>query len=622
MQHWRGLVLASVVGLALFGACGGGDDNAVASNAGSGGKSDASAGGSGGSAATDSGLDGVGIDVPNGDGQSLGCSADLRSVIDASGQVVQTCPPDQGCASGKCVNACDAARQSHGSLGCDFEVPTPMAYQTTLPPCFAVAVANTWPKTAKITVTRAGTNFDVTKFARVPVDGQTPDQWPALPASGIPVDGVAVLFLSADPSSVFPENGVAMNCPVETAVPASTMVDGTDLGDAFQIGSDAPVSAFDILPFGGARSHFPSAELLFPTSAWGDNYVVIGTPPGTNSPPGPLWLQVLANQDGTNVQLLPVQDLPSGGALPAIAKNTTGQVTLAAGQYAQWELPIGAYDVSGTILLADKPVSVFSGNRFYRQQPTPGPGGESTHQQLVAVSSLASDYVGAPFTTRRQDGVPEPIRYRLVGTVDGTTLVFDPPVTGAPAALARGQIDDFQSDAPFRVASQDADHPFAAAQLMDTANVPSGSAPGASASYCATLGFGPMLGDEEFVVMLGTAQFLPKYVFFTDLSFNTTELVVVRKKTNGAFANVSVDCLGTLGGWTPVGTSGEYQTTAVDLMRGGVGTGSCVNGRHLAESDAPFGMTVWGLDCYSSYAYPAGGNAAVLTNVTVPPVPK
>ena len=33
-------------------------------------------------------------------------------------------------------------------------------------------------------------------------------------------------------------------------------------------------------------------------------------------------------------------------------------------------------------------------------------------------------------------------------------------------------------------------------------------------------------------------------------------------------------------------------------------------------------QVVWGLDCYSSYAYPAGGNAASLTTLMVPPVPR
>jgi hypothetical protein len=62
--------------------------------------------------------------------------------------------------------------------------------------------------------------------------------------------------------------------------------------------------------------------------------------------------------------------------------------------------------------------------------------------------------------------------------------------------------------------------------------------------------------------------------------------------------------------------------TTVDLLRAAVPVSACENGRHEASSDGPFGIVVWGLDSYSSYAYPAGGNAAQLTTMVVPAVPK
>src|SRR6202040_3758973 len=98
--------------------------------------------------------------LPPGDGggdagTSFGCSADLRSVVDATGHVVKTCPLDQGCASGECIAACAAAAASHGSLGCDFWVGTPVTYDVESgqqQPCFGMVVANTWPTAARLTV--------------------------------------------------------------------------------------------------------------------------------------------------------------------------------------------------------------------------------------------------------------------------------------------------------------------------------------------------------------------------------------------------------------------------------------------------------------------------------------
>jgi hypothetical protein len=538
--------------------------------------------------------------------EGLGCSADLRSILDGSGAVLATCAVDEGCLGGRCVAACAAAEGSRGNVGCDFLVPTPPTWSAVLPPCFAVFVTNTWPRPAHLTVTRDGVSFDATTFARVPTTGTDATAWPALPASGLAVDQVAVLFLSSDPDSVLGETGEPLRCPLTPAVNGSTAVAAVGVGRAFRVVSDTPVSAYDILPYGGAPSHIPSAELLLPVSAWGRDYVVIDAPPGTHTEPGPLWLQVLARHDDTTVRLRPTVDLPGGDNAPAAPAGTTTTTILAAGQYAQWQLPAGTLDLSGTLVHAEQDVAVFAGNRFLRLQPTPGPGGDATHQQLIPVTALGHEYVAAPYATRRADLQPEVISYRLVGAFDGTILTYDPAVAGAPGTLDRGQVADLQTSLAFRVSSQDDSHPFAAAQLMTTANLEGGSRPGATDPH-----YPPMLGDEELVVMFPPAQFLSRYVFFTDPTYPTTSLVLTRVKPASAeFQMLVVDCLGEVGGWQPVGTDGRYEVTTVDLLRAGVGP--CQNGRHVASSSAPFGLVVWGEDAYSSYAYPAGGNAATL----------
>ncbi len=547
-----------------------------------------------------------------------GCSGDLRSVIDANGDVVEVCSSDQGCLDGTCIEACQAAAGSRGNVGCEFFVPTPEGYATALPPCFAMFVANTWPRPARLTVTRGTASLDVTQFARIPQNGQPESAWPTVPATGIPQDGVAVLFLSHDPSSVLPETGAPLSCPVAPAVEVGTTVGGTGIGEAFHVESDTPISAYDILPYGGAHSHVPSAGLLYPTSAWGDNYVVVATPPGTYATPG-LWGQVLASEDDTTIQLLPSVALPAGATFSAAPTGEMTEFTISRGEYLQWVLPAGSADLSGSVVASDKPVAVFAGAQLFRLQPETKPGGDASHEQNVAVGALGFDYAAAPYETRREDLAPEDIPYRLVGIVDGTTLTYDPPVTGAPTVLDQGQVAEFSSTQAFRVTSQDADHPFAIAQMMNSAYwIGVGEVrEGATAP-----GWDMMLGDEEFVSLLPPAQFLKHYVFFTDPTYPTTNLVLTRVKTAQGFQDVDVDCIGTISGWKPVGTSGELEMATVDLLRAGVPVGACENGRHEASSDGPFGIVVWGLDSYSSYAYPAGGNAAQLTTMVVPAVPK
>ena len=71
------------------------------------------------------------------------CSADFHAVVDEQGNLLETCAPEQGCADGACIAACDAAAASKANFGCAFLVPTPPAYPPALPPCFAVFLANT-----------------------------------------------------------------------------------------------------------------------------------------------------------------------------------------------------------------------------------------------------------------------------------------------------------------------------------------------------------------------------------------------------------------------------------------------------------------------------------------------
>src|SRR5262249_12309831 len=156
------------------------------------------------------------------------------------------------------------------------------------------------------------------------------------------------------------------------------------------------------------------------------------------------------------------------------------------------------------------------------------------------------------YTTRRKDLADESIPYRFVGVSDGTTLVYDPPITGAPATLSSGQVADFETTGSFIVKSHDASHPFAVGPLMTGGAVPRGRRPGCG-------GPGPSgLGAEEYVDVLPPKQYPTHYVFFTDPTYPTTNLVFVRKKTASGFHDVTLDCAGTLGRWTAMGTSGEY----------------------------------------------------------------
>jgi hypothetical protein len=551
----------------------------------------------------------------------LGCSADLQSVVDANGNVVMMCPPALGCASGQCVPACTAASAAHGTIGCNFIQATPSFYPGITPPCWAVFLANSWGAAATVQVTYNGASYDVTKFGRLPVAGQPESSWPLVPATGIPVGQVAVLFISSDPNS---SNLTPLTCPVTDALNMGTVfytgsTASTGIGQSWQIVTSVPVTGYDILPYGGALSYLPSAELLIPSTAWGTNYTTVVPKLGqalNSAPPGPQWAQIVAMSNNTMVQVQSVVSLPSGTGVAAAPANVTTTYTLSAGQVLQWQ---DSGEMSGSIISSNNPVGFNGGNGYicYSSQTSVGGGCDSAHQQIPPVSAAGSTYVAPPYTTRRADLQAESIPYRIVGMVAGTTLTYDPPVAAAPATLTLGQVVDFESTVAFTVSSQDASHPFYVGQIMPGCMVTSGSRPGINPNNTTFFGTN-CLGDEEFVNILPPAQFLSKYIFFTDPTYATTNLVFVRVKGATGFHDVTLDCAGTLTGWQPVGAGGQYEITNVDLVRGTAPNGTCNNGPHTAQSTGPFGLMVWGLDSYSSYAYPAGGNVTPINTVVIP----
>jgi hypothetical protein len=530
-------------------------------------------------------------------------------VLDQNGNVVATCPNDQGCAAGACVPACQAAAASQGSVGCDFVVATPSFYPGIAPPCFAVFLANNWPLDSAVKITRGSSSYDAATFGRVPNGSSNAAGWPAIPSTGIASSNVGVLFLSSDPTA---GNGVTpMTCPITPAVATTAGAavwtgnqSATGVGTAFHITTSVPVSAYDIMPYGAASSFLPSAELLLPTTAWGTNYITAGPKPTT----GPGWATIVASQNSTQVQVAPKVALPNGTNVATAPAHAVTTYTLNAGDFIQWQ---ASGDMAGSVISSDKPIAFMGGTGYLclSSKTSTGGGCDSGHQQIPPVSALGSEYVAPPYATRRADLQAESIPYRIVGTVAGTTLTYEPPVNGAPTTLTAGQVAEFESAVPFVVKSQDAMHPFYVGQYMSGCMVTSGSRPGSS--YC--------LGDEEFVNILPPAQWLSSYVFFTDPTYSTTNLVFVREAdATGTFQDVSVDCLGTLTGWKPVAGGTKYQITNADLQRT-TPVMSCTNGRHTAKSAWGFTIMVWGLADAASYAYPAGGNVGKINPVVVIP---
>jgi len=233
-------------------------------------------------------------------------------------------------------------------------------------------------------------------------------------------------------------------------------------------------------------------------------------------------------------------------------------------------------------------------------------------QMIPPISALGSEYVGVMHRPRQG----EPAIWTLVGAIDGTQLTWTPDV-GGPTTINRGQIVEIITGTPFVVKAQDDDHPFLFFHSMSSCWW----------SQMPTAG-GACWGDPDWVIGVPPKQYDYRYVFFADPTYPETSLVLVRSKPNGAFADVTLDCLGVVPSWTAVG---DYEWARVDLSTGDFQpVGGCATGRHEISSTAPFGLWVWGWGAPGtsvpteavSYGFPGGMRVKSINTVIIPPVPE
>lgn len=535
------------------------------------------------------------------------CSADKENIIDCNGNE-KACPPDQLCTEAEgvegsvvCLPACKAAEQNHASVGCDYySVDMDAASGPPQDACYTVFIANTSRGRMHMNISWGGSFIDLSRFAKIPQgQGQNLTYGPYDPGTGLAPGEVAIVFLAYAPGStpLMPN----VRCPVDAAIGTDAQISGTGLGKAFHIETDMPVVAYQMLPYGGGAAAATGASLLLPTSAWSMNYVAV-TAYDVQNPPivfgqGPS-MNIVAKEDGTTVTMRPKSDVIGGGGLPAGSANQPYEFKLDRGQYAQITQSSA---LSGSPITADKPIGVFGGHQIMSIDRCCGDHGE---QVLPPVKALGNEYVAASHADRGQ--LTEQRIYRIFGAVDGTTLTYDPPNVG-PAMVRLGEWLEIRSATPFTVRSQDVDHPFLMFTYM------SGAGDTGEGGW----------GDADFVRLVPPKQFMAHYVFFTDPTYPFTVLTVVRKKHDGQFRDVTLQCMGALSGWQPVGTSGEYEITYVKLVDHWAGQGGCNNGVNIMDSDQPFGVWVWGWGSedtntgWVSYGYPAGEGVLPINDVII-----
>ena len=546
----------------------------------------------------------------------LQCSLDGRSIIDScTGGVVETCADDLACGAATCQEPCAAAEADRSSNGCDFYFTKPRHFMPHVGSCFATFVVNASNQPATVSLSLGEEALDVSGALFRAVPNSTDLE----PLDGpIPPGESALLFVAdwdpTKPRSIA-ERNEHTSCPVAArpALEVDFPAFPSGIGDAFRLKSNVPIGVTWMYPYGGAETHYPTATLVFPVSAWAKEHVVVNG--WERSGHGSPVTQIFAAEDDTEVTIFGTKDVTSATGITGAPAGMPAKLTLSKGQFAQITQ---SQELTGSLVFSSKP-TVTVGGQECAFVPSKIGTCDTLAQQIPTFEQWGSEYVGVGYRARTK--IDEIVWYRMVGGRDGTELEYDPvKPPGAPLTLSAGELAVFRAraDDAFVVRSRDAEHPFYLGMHMSGGAGPIDLGPPQAPLYNAW-------GDPEFVNVVPSGQYMSSYGFYADSTFAEHSLVVVRKKTHGAFRDVWLECAGDLPDWTPIDDAGQYEYRRVDLSRRfgpgeSFGDKQCRTGLQRMRSEGAFSATLWGWGLAASYAYPGGMAFRKLVETPLAPV--
>jgi hypothetical protein len=482
------------------------------------------------------------------------CAGDTSVVCsdDGSTQKSTVCDPLQGLScspmTGLCVGSCTTENLGQSYFGCDYFPTVTNNQLVTKLADFAVAVSNTttFPVTATVT---QGANTVKT-------------------------------------ATIAPNSVQILTLPWISALDQQTTQIVSD--GAYRLRTTRPVTVYQYNPLqyvkNGSFTYTNDASLLLPVNAWTGNYRVVSRNHWVFAGSidyGGLYA-VTASEDNTSVTVTPS---PTGGKVLAgagIAGNGSGVVTLNSGDVLQVFTARGGgnpdiSDLTGTLVTANKPVQVIGGH-LCTNVPYSVTACDHLEESMPPLETLATDYiVTSPLINSSSTKVR---MVRVIATVDGTTLSYDPPQPGAPTQLG--------------VAGSYIEIPLTASDFAIKS-----SKPVLVSEYFTGQDQGGGAGDPAMALAVATAQYRTSYLFHAPTNYQSNYVNIVAPPNAG----VVLDGM-PINTFTAIGNSG-HGVARIALSNAG-------DGNHTISANLPFGITVYGYGSYTSYWYPGGLNLTPL----------
>jgi Ca2+-binding RTX toxin-like protein len=309
------------------------------------------------------------------------------------------------------------------------------------------------------------------------------------------------------------------------------------------------------------------AYLGLPVDVLGTSNIVLGIGTGCCRAS---QLGVAASQDATTVTITPTVD-GAGGRTAGVPYD----VMLDRGDAYQLRAATEQEDLSGTIVNADKPISVYGGHQCANIPNMSFVACDHVVEQMPNTDTWGRSFGTVPLKTRSEGDT-----FRVVASQDGTEV----SVNGSPVAtLNRGGVHQ---------------------QLIDGRSTITANNPILVGQYSNSSSFDGANADPFEMLIPPLEQFLARYTVTTPATGfqnNFINLVV----PDSQVGNVAVDGTAVPGSeFAPIGSSG-FSGAQVDVSVGA----------HRLSDTQPFGAFQYGFANFDSYGYAGGQSFSPIARV-------
>ena len=388
-------------------------------------------------------------------------------------------------------------------------------------------------------------------------------------------------------------NVVKAGQSVEFKMPVMNVDDNSISQKAIRVTSTQPVVAYQFNPFNADQAYSNDGSLLLPHNALGKEYYVISRPsgpefniPGLPSfPPQKGYLTVFATRPGKTEVIVTI------GAKGKVKMAPQVKTPLKAGQKATFTLQqfdvlnleahstlegLAVADMTGTHILADKPVAVFGGHEElvlgYDKGPEDGCCAEHVEEQLLPLQAWGTKAI-CPKTKPRGS---EPDIWVVMSGKAGVTLKTTPSIKGLDGqALAKAgdwiEVETTESFVLEATGKIQVGQFIVSGQQTDD-----------------------WIGDPTFMIHPPANQLRKDYFILTPTGYTKNHASVVRPKGLA----VKLDGQGIANSKFAAVGNGDWELAYVDLKPG----------MHTFDAEQAFGLSVYGYGNVTAYGYPGGMN--------------